>query len=430
MKMLKVSDDRRYVVHEDGSPFFWLGDTAWELFHKLTREEAVLYLANRAHLKFNVIQAVALAEHEGVTSGNAYGRLPLKMNASGVPDPTMPDLDGEYSYWQHMDFIIDAASERGMYIALLPTWGDKIHLAWGKGPEIFNARNARQYGRWIGERYRDQSNIIWVLGGDRPLTKKRHMDVISHMAEGIREGDGGRHLMTFHPVGNSSSSYHVHEEPWLDFNMIQSGHDDRLQDNHKRVLADYTLQPVKPTLDGEPCYEDHPRGFKSENGYFDQADVRQAAYYAVFSGAFGHTYGHHSIWSMTTQPTDYYPMTWKDALERPGAAQMQHLRDLMESRTTDGRVPDPSLLAHNYPGANHMPALRGIDHAMIYSPNGVPFQAVLGKLQGLLVRVAWYNPRTGKFSRSEDIPNAGERWFYPPASGRGSDWVLVMDRTY
>jgi hypothetical protein len=169
MLRLKVGEGGRHLALEDGRPFFWLGDTAWELFHRLTIEEAEYYLRTRAEQGFTVIQAVALAEFEGLTTPNAYGRLPLGTGADGLPDPARPDLDGPYSYWDHVDAVIRMAESCGLYVALLPTWGDKFNKAWGKGPEIFTPENARRYGRWLGERYRDAPNLVWVLGGDRAL---------------------------------------------------------------------------------------------------------------------------------------------------------------------------------------------------------------------------------------------------------------------
>lgn len=429
MPWLKVSDNKRYLLREDGTPFFWLGDTAWELFHKLNREEADLYLNNRADRGFTVVQAVALAELEGVTTPNAYGRLPLRL-ADGRIDPSRPDADvepGGYSYWDHVDYIVKKAESLGIYIALLPTWGDKYHVAWGIGPEIFDANNARAYGRWLGDRYREQANIVWVLGGDRPLIQSRHFDIVRAMAEGLAEGDGGRHLRTFHPPGGYSSSYHVHDEPWLDFNMIQSGHAKTVRDNYKLVSSDYALMPLKPTLDGEPCYEDHPRDFNAANGYFDEADVRHAAYYGMLSGALGHTYGHHSIWSMTTEPGSYTIMTWQDALLRPGAAQMKHVRALAESRPMLERVPDHSVLAVNEEGSNYAVAARGENHAFVYTPNGLPLKIVMGKIRGEETHASWFDPRTGEFLAIGTYPNRGEAMFKPPLAGRGNDWVLVLD---
>ncbi len=424
---LKVSDNHRFLVQQDGAPFFWLGDTAWELFHKLDREEAALYLRNRAELKFTVIQAVGLAEMEGLTTDNAYGRRPLKLNENGNMDPTLPDLDGDYSYWDHVDYIVDTAAGLGLYVAFLPTWGDKYHLAWGKGPEIFDYDNAKAYGQWLGARYQDRTNIIWVLGGDRDLRTNDHYAVIKGMAEGLQAGDLGNHLISFHPVGEKSSSHYVHTESWLDFNMLQSGHGLKESDNYLSITEDYNQLPIKPTLDAEPCYEDHPRGFQAANGYYDEADVRKAAYHAVFSGAFGHTYGHHSIWSMTTDTQDYYIMHWKDAIWRPGAAQMQYVRALMESRSFLDRVPDQSLIVGNYTGSNYMVATRGKCYVMVYCPNGLKVRVAMGAIEGDDVKTSWYDPRSGQFRSLSVCKNKGEIIFTPPSSGRGNDWVLVLD---
>ncbi len=426
---LGVSKNCRFLVQGDGHPFFWLGDTAWELFHRTTREDARLYLSARAEQGFTVIQAVALSEFDGLTVPNAYGRTPLRV-ANGCYDTALPDDSpepGGYSYWDHVDYVVKTAQLLGLYIALLPTWGDKYNLAWGKGPEIFDGTSAEAYGRWLGERYKDQSNIVWVLGGDRRLEKRRHFEVIQGMAEGLQKGDGGRHLITFHPSGQQSSSKHVHEESWLDFNMIQSSHGHAERDNYRNVAEDYGKTPIKPTLDAEPCYEDHPRGMRESNGYFDEVDVRKSAYYAVFAGACGHTYGHHSVWSMTTERNSYHIMHWKDALHRPGALQMHHLKALMESRPFLDRVPDQSLIAVNYEGSNYMTATRGQSYAMIYCPNGLAVKVAMGKIDGGEVEASWYDPRLGSFQSAGLFPNEGQNTFLPPTAGRGNDWVLTLD---
>ncbi|MCL6614012.1 MAG: glycoside hydrolase family 140 protein [Firmicutes bacterium] len=424
---LRVSENRRFLQFADGTPFFYLADTAWELFHKLNREEADLYLENRAERGFTAVQAVALAEFDGLETPNAYGRRPLKRNARNVYDPTLPDLDGDYSYWDHVDYIVRKAASLGLFIAFLPTWGDKYNRAWGKGPEIFNGENARVYGRWLGTRYKEAPNIIWVLGGDRPLETRRHFEVIRGMAEGLREGDGGRHLMTFHPCGGYSSSHHVHDEDWLDFNMIQSGHAAPNNDNHGKVEADYKRQPTKPVLDGEPRYEDHPVNFKPQNGYFDDFDVRQAAYWAVFAGACGHTYGHHCIWFMQREYEEYFIMPWTDAILRPGGSQMQHLRRLIESRPFFERVPDQELLVENYEGASHLQATRGKSYAFVYSPNGLRIKVRMGRIDGERVVAHWYNPRDGSSRTIGEFRNEGVCVFLPPSRGRREDWVLVLD---
>lgn len=432
MQTLKISEDKRHIVYADGTPFYWIGDTAWELFHRLSREEADLYLENRAALKFSVIQAVALAEYDGLTLGNAYGRVPLLQNAQGQYDPTLPDLEknesaGTYTYWDHVDYIVDKAASLGIYIAMLPTWGDKYNKSWGKGPEIFTEENAYLYGSWLGKRYGDRDNIIWVLGGDRPLETAAHFRIVNEMARGIREQMGSRHLMTFHPTGDHSSAECVHDEPWLDFNMIQSGHGRENLDNYTLIIKGYEKEPHKPILDGEARYEEHPINFRPANGYFDAWDVRQAAYWAVFSGACGHTYGHNCVWIMSQKAEDYLVMTWKDALMRPGARQMQYVRKLLSERPFLDLVPDQELLASNYEGTNYLAAARGKDYLYVYSPNGLAISVRMGKIQGQRVKAGWYDPRTGEYTWEGQWDNTGEHTFQPPDSGRNCDWVLVLE---
>lgn len=137
---LRVSENQRFLVTTDGKPFFWLADTAWELFHRLNREEATRYLEDRASKGFTIIQAVALAELDGLNTPNAYGHRPLVDN-----DPNRPDLkDGpDNDYWDHVDFIVRRANELGLRIGFLPTWGDKWHKKGGKGPLV----GSTMYGR-------------------------------------------------------------------------------------------------------------------------------------------------------------------------------------------------------------------------------------------------------------------------------------------
>jgi len=228
--------------------FFYLGDTAWELFHRLTREEAEFYLKDRAAKGFTVIQAVVLAEFDGLNTPNAEGHKPLHNN-----DPTQPNE----AYFDLVDWVVNKAEELGLYIGMLPTWGDKVNKKWGVGPEIFTPENAKVYGEFLGRRYRGKP-IIWILGGDRPIESERHLQIWRAMAEGLRKGDDGEHLITYHPMGGQSSSQWLHSEPWLDFNMCQSGHGARYFANYEMIERDYNLKPTKPCMDGEPRYEDHP----------------------------------------------------------------------------------------------------------------------------------------------------------------------------
>jgi hypothetical protein len=421
-RSLNVSENKRYLVRPDGSPFFYLGDTAWELFHRLGREEADLYLKDRADKRFTVIQAAVLAEFEGLKVPNAYGHTPLLDNDPARPNP---------KYFEHVDYVVDKAASLGMFVGMLPTWGDKVNKKWGVGPEVFTPANAEAYGKFLGERYRDKP-IIWILGGDRPVENDNHLAVWRAMAKGIRAGDGGRHLMTYHPMGGTSSSDKLHAEPWLDFNTYQSGHSHRDAATWDMAARDYAREPAKPTLDSEPCYEDHPIDWKPEKGWFDDYDVRKAVYRSLFAGGAGVTYGCHDIWQFLSDkhpPVSSARTPWRQAINLPGSSQVQHARALLESRPYLTRVPDQSLLASD-PGSgpDHVRATRDAEgtYALLYCPTGKPVTVHVGKLAGP-VRAAWFDPRTGRATPAGEFENAGSREFTPPVTDTAKDWVLILD---
>jgi hypothetical protein len=423
---LRVSDNRRFLVREDGSPFFYLGDTAWELFHRLNREETTTYLDDRAAKGFNVIQAVALAELDGLNTPSAMGAKPLIDN-----DPTRPNE----AYFRHVDWVIDEANRRGMYVGLLPTWGDKVNKKWGAGPEVFTPENARVYGEFLGKRYKDRG-ILWILGGDRPVENDTHRKIWDAMAEGIRSGDGGTHLISYHPMGGQSSHDSVGDAGWIDFHMLQSGHSVRDGANYEQIARLYELEPAKPCLDAEPRYEDHPVDWKpEEKGWFDEHDVRKAVYWSVFAGGCGVTYGCHDIWQFLAdgrQPVGHARNPWTHGLTLPGSGQMRHLKNLMLSRPYLERIPDQSLIVGDPGrGAEHMQATRAGDgsYAFVYVPMKKPVTIELGKLANKVV-ATWYSPRDGSTRPAGEFEHSRtaryQRTFEPP-DDEGPDWVLVID---
>jgi hypothetical protein len=260
------------------------------------------------------------------------------------------------------------------------------------------------------------------------------------MARGLRKGDGGSHLITLHPNGGAGSAETLHSEPWLSFNMRQNGHAAEYTGRYDKTAFDYGRTPIKPVLDAEPLYEDHPVSFRApELGHSIAADVRRPLYWDLFSGAFGHTYGHHSVWQMFSPgrvPVNNPLMPWNEALNQPGAEQMQYARWLLESRPFLTRVPDDSVLAATgipsaMPGAGryHFSATRDSNgsFAMIYAPVGRKFSVHMDKIAGPKVSAWWYNPRTGKAQSIGTFENSGVREFEPPDRGEMLDWVLVLD---
>jgi Protein of unknown function (DUF4038)/Putative collagen-binding domain of a collagenase len=423
-KRLQVSPNGRYLQYEDGKPFFYLADTAWELFHRLNREEAARYLEDRARKGFTAIQAVALAELDGLTTPNAYGAVPLIDK-----DPSRPNE----SYFTHVDFIVDKAESLGMFVGFLPTWGKY----WKTGEfKIFNRENARAYGVFLGKRYKDRS-IIWILGGDQNVTTPEERAIVDAMAEGLESGDGGSHLMTFHPRGPGQSSLQLQDAKWLDFNMSQTSHGARDHDTGLFAEHDLALLPLRPTLDGEPRYETMPVGFYLRDhdrlDRFDDDDVRQAAWWSVMAGACGHTYGNNNIWQMWQAgraPVLYAATPWYEALDHPGATQMGFLRKFMEAHAFHTLVPDQKIVANGpLESGAKIRAARAADGslAVVYTPQGASFTLDKGVITAPRVRESWLDPRYGVVYEFHTTDRFGFQTYQPPTSGRGRDWVLLLE---
>lgn len=440
------------ITKKDGKPFFWLGDTSWELFHRLTRKETIQYLNTREKQRFNVIMAAALAELDGLRKPNLYGDIPFKdletLEWATTPGNN-PNNSEEYDYWDHMDFVIREAAKRNLYIGLLPTWGDKVAYEWGDGPMIFNnnPEGAYNYTKKLAERYKKQWNIIWILGGDRPAVYQRegreHDDrpVWRAMAKAIEEVYGYDVFITYHPGWPETSVYFQNEE-WLDMHALQSGHGSRTVKPWEVISVDLKRIPKRPVMDMEPCYENHPvnvwdgKWTRAERGYFDDYDVRARIYRGVFAGGAGAVYGHHHVWQFldTTRNTPVWVgdtiIEWKRALNAKAANQIHHLKDLMLSHSDFNRTEDNSLVVSNRGSdyTNEIIATRHIKglYAMVYLPQPKPVQINLNKLSNGGKKISWFNPITGKYRKVKGRFESGIQTFTPPDTLQ-QDWVLVIE---
>ena len=433
LQRLRVSPNGRYFVKQDASPFFFLGDTAWGLFH-FTREDVDLYLADRAAKKFTVIQAI-VAYWGGLDNANAYGQTVFVDK-----DPNRPNE----AYFQHVDYAVNKAESLNLYVAMVPIWSTSYVR---QGRSVLDKSSAFSYGKFLATRYRNKP-VIWILGGD--WLGDGLEDIWRAMAAGMTEGDGGTHLKTYHPTGLKSSSEWFHHDAWLDFNMLQTGHR-ILNRNYELVASDYALEPPKPIVDGESAYEgitNNLADYKPGVPLIEPKDVRRMAYCALFAGAAGYTYGSHGVWNYRSNGRG--DSVWgpdvplREALDRPGGSQMQYVRNLIESRPVDC-VPDQWLLLDDpMSTTERIQACRARDgsYAFVYTAAGRPVHVQLrdklyDKVSGKTIRVFWYDPRQGTATHAEDFtkPASGDnprspalsRTFTPPSSGAGNDWVLVLD---
>jgi hypothetical protein len=427
---LRVSADGHHLVTELGDCFFWLADTAWELFHRLNRAEVQHYFATRQRQRFTLIQAVALAEFDGLTEPNRYGELPLLDR-----DPTQPNS----AYFATVDDYITLAGEHGLYVGLLPTWGDKVAKGlWMSENVIFTPENAAVYGRWLGQRYRHVSNIVWILGGDRPVLHDAYDDrpIWEAMAAGIRAAVPEA-LFAYHPSGGRAAADGVADIEGLDIMMYQSGHGGGHDVPIWDWIADaYAQTPPRPVLDAEPNYEDHPVNpwpqWDPALGRFDDYDVRKQTWRSVLAGGCGVTYGHHSVWqfySAEREPINHADYTWREALERPAANQMQHLRALLESRSPLLRRPAPELVVSpGGAGWQQVCAAGATDgsYVFVYIPcTAQTVELDLRQISGPRFRASWYDPRCGAVQPIGTYSTSALQQFTTPASG--PDWVLVID---
>lgn len=459
---LRVSDNHRYLVHENGTPFFWLGDTGWLMPERLDRDEVNFYLSRCAEAGFNVVQVQTV---NGVPAYNVYGQ---SSHPFGY-DFTHIDRSGVYGYWDHMDYIVETAERNGLYIGMVCIWGGLVKS--GRMTE----EEAVRYGTFLANRYKDNPNIVWIIGGDIQGNIKQ--EVWEILARTIRRIDSN-HLMTFHPRGRTCSSQFFPTAEWIDFHMFQSGHrryDQRMgnkdypipdrteEDSWRYVAQSLAVNPLKPVLDGEPSYENIPQGLHHDTEpRWSAADVRRYAYWSVFAGSCGHTYGCNDIMQFYRpgySPAYYADTPWWEALDFPGFNQMKHLKELMLTFPYEERVPDQSVIAasddlqaqsdalpvvrvpqEQLPSSgtivpadsslvvkkyNRLVATRGDDYLLVYNYTGRSMQVDLRKISGRAKKAWWYSPVTGKFSYIGEYENRVTE-FLPVEKGIGKDVVLVV----
>lgn len=451
LEKLRVSEDKRHLETVSGKPFFWLADTDWTMPMRLKWDDALYLMDKRVQQGFTVLQLVALDPEMDYEMRTPCG------------EPALFDYDlskRNEKYFKYLDWIIDEADRKGLYVLLLPAWGQLVvGENWGGQTfdKIVNEDNAYEYGDWIGRRYKDRGNIVWCLGGDRqPIHKGvSYKNVWRRMAEGIGHGVTGCDLkwnipdvrwsdvlMTYHTCFEmetgkySTMTYWDDEDVWIDFIMLQSGHGAKTQ-NYVQVKIDYNRGKTMPVFDGEPAYEQMPSNWPNPLPLHDEWIVRKRAYWSLLAGAFGHTYGHSSVWCTISEKERSLgrPYTWCEALERPGAWQMRVLRDLLASRPFDKVIPCQEMIGHEAHCGDgcldgHRQACVHKDgaFAFVYLTSGGTERVDLCKLSGDNLNVWWFNPRNGECSQAVQIANT-HTWenFTAPDEGQAKDWVLVID---
>ena len=436
---LQVSDNKQYLVHHDGTPFFWLGNTSWLMPERLNRDEVERFLTTEREQGYNVEQIQVL---NAIPTFNIYGQQANNDDFDFEPFTR----SGVYGYWDHLDYIVDFAASQGIYIAMDCIWGSQIAK--------MTPDKAKLLGTFLARRYAAKPNIIWMIGGD--IMGDKGMEAWDALARAIKAVDKN-HLMTFHPRGRTTSAWWYNDREWLDFNMFQSGHrrygqrngdgdytikDNTEEDNWRYVAMSFgdkqeqiagreVKGALKPVIDGEPIYEDIPQGLHDFAApRWQDYDVRRYAYWAVFAGCFGHTYGHNSIMQFMRPgvlPSFGAGKAWWDALNDPGYQQMKYLKWLMTSVPfTQGQGDQTIIAGTNGERYDRIIATRGKDYLMVYNYSGKPMKTDLTKISGKKKNVWLMNPANGTLQYLGEYDSKADVEFsFDGAYLRQSDRVLI-----
>jgi hypothetical protein len=431
---LRVSPDGRYFQQADGTPFFWLGDTAWLITQKLNREEVKIYFENRRAKGFNVVQCCVVQFLNDKCSNGSPALVGENITKLNVTPGSSPSDPAQYDYWDHVDYVVDTAAATGIYVAIAPVWSHMVRRT------PLTAAQVGPYIEQVAQRYKSRPNVIWLNGGSG--RGHENADVWQVIGATLKR-HAPQQLASYHPFGRTVTTDWFKDSAWLDFHLFTSGHRRYDQDtegrkygedNWRYVLEARAVDPRRPVLDAEPAYENTPQGLhKPEEPYWTANDARRYAYWSVFAGAAGHTFGENSVRQVYI-PAEKKPASGAkgflmERLETDGARAMTHLKALVLSRPFFERISDQSVVAGDA-GEKYDRVLvtRGKNYLFAYTYTGRDFTLKLGALTGPKLNVSWFNPRTGEVTAAGTVANSSTSTFNPPGNpAAGNDWVLVLD---
>jgi hypothetical protein len=390
---IKISDNGHYFLDREGRPFFWQGDTEWELFRYFTVAEARALLTERKKQGFNVIQVMV----NGVFPewGSAKGMKTWEgIQAWKNGNPITPDE----KYFERVDSIVSIADKLGIILVM------GVYHAKDDDARRITVLNAKQWTSWLAKHFYHSMNVVY---GMYPHADLASLPMIRTAVQGILEEDKGNHLITMHPDPSPASSSFMHTEFWLSFNTLQTWSTDLM--NYDMIRSDYVRLPVKPVVDGEARYEE-------EDGT-TPFEVRRAGYWSCLAGGF-YSYGHRDNWKS--------PQTWRNWYATPGALQMKILGDFFRSIDWWKMVPDQTIFGK---WTNGNVAARSSDGSWIvaYVTDKAPFSINLKYITASSNATGWWmNPLTGEKTRMDTFKTAESKSFIMP--GGWQDAVLFLER--
>jgi hypothetical protein len=423
--LVRVSADGRYFMHEDSTPYLFVGDTGWNAALLSTPEEWEFYIKTRSGQKFTAVQWVA-TQFRAAPGGDIDKQL-------AYTGPTNRIVINP-KFFQRLDRKVEALNKAGMLSVPVLLWA----IRGGGNPQINPGVSLAEdqaillarymVARWGG------NDVAWILGGDgdyRGEKAEKWKRIGRAVFNDIAHGP-----VTMHPQGMQWVWNEFKDEKWYDFVGYQSGHGD--DERALRWLTegplseDWAKLPHKPIVNLEPPYENH-LGYSSKKPL--TADfVRRALYWSMLNTASaGVTYGGHGVWGWddgakppTDHPSTGTPLPWKKALTMPAAEQIKFFHDFFTTNDFWRLRPTPIFIVNN-PGkdnpAKFISAARtdNKDLLIVYVPEDRTVEIKLDALPPS-PNVTWLNPRTGENSPAVAVVTQNTCQFPTPAEG---DWLLI-----
>jgi hypothetical protein len=458
---IKASSNGKYLVDQNNKPFRIQGEAAWSLIANLTYAEADAYLSNRRAKGFNSV-LVELMEHKVARGGkgaslsgvptNRNGDLPFTgREGGGAYDGTWGTADfstPNESYFAFADSIIDLAAKKGMLVNLAPMFLGYSGRNVGWWADLTNRVNsetvAYNFGAYVGRRYRNNRNIIWIIGGDYfPPTGSEGEARLLKFLEGIKSG-GATQMWSGDWDAPCLSTDEPVFAPLMDMNAIYSyGPAGRAGATYPEARRGFAYSPTRPAYLKETEYEDEGWSLA------DPSVVRMAAYDAILEGATaGGFFGNRDVWKFGTDqwwwdPDENGHGSWVTAMESPGSFDFTFLGRLLDSVSWYDLIPSglsgfKQLVTAgqgNYGTRDYVTAAATSDGSILlaYVPSSrkgattitVDMTALRGSVQA-----SWFDPTAGTYTGIGEgtFPNVATRAFTSPGmnSRRDFDWVLVL----
>jgi hypothetical protein len=407
---LKLSADNRHLLDQNGAPFLIKEASSWGLIQALSEADAGAYMDSLLQKGFNTLM-VSIISYDTRMAGSPP-------NWQGIPPFTTKWDFSTYNdaYFAHADRVINMAKDRNMLVLLVPCYlgysGDANQGWWD---ELLSANNSvaksQAYGRYLGKRYKDFGNIMWVAGGDNtPASGSELENRLFAIMQGIKEND--THLWTAHWNSPSWSTDQPKFASYMDVNGWYAYTEPSPQ--YVGELNRYRSSGPKMIFQLDQSYETEPQG--------DPATIRRKNYDGLLSGCAGTSFCAGPVW------WQFYD--WRNAMDTTGTQQAAYTFRLFDTRPWQDLVPDLNSSAitagrGTYGSADYVSAARTASGGtvMAYLPSSRAVTVDMTSVSGTQANVWWYNPRTGVATNVGSYPTTGSQTFTPSTG----DWVLVID---